>query len=92
MQKLVEVTVSGPGDEKRKKGAVLLWGEAWTEASSKKVSIRMRCAEGYEFTVESALAAVAKVEKGKVQAGFTTPARAFGSKFVLEIPGTKILA
>ncbi|MBM9500139.1 saccharopine dehydrogenase NADP-binding domain-containing protein [Leptospira sp. 201903071] len=92
VQKLVEITVSGPDDEKRKHGSVLLWGEAWTEASSKKVSIRMRCAEGYEFTMESALAAIAKVEKGKTQAGFTTPATVFGSKFVLEIPGTKILS
>lgn len=92
MQKLVELAVSGPGDEKRKQGAVLLWSEAWTEASSKKVSIRMRCSEGYEFTMESALAAVAKVEKGKFEAGFTTPGKVFGSKFVLEIPGTKILS
>ncbi|RHX86225.1 saccharopine dehydrogenase family protein [Leptospira stimsonii] len=92
MQKLVELTVSGPGDEKRKNGSVLLWGEAWTEASSKKVSIRMRCAEGYEFTIESALAAIAKVEKGKTESGFTTPAKVFGPKFVLEIPGTKILS
>ncbi|EKR65537.1 saccharopine dehydrogenase domain protein [Leptospira weilii str. 2006001853] len=91
MQKLVELTVRGPNEEKRKKGAALLWGEAWTEANSKKVSIRMRCSEAYEFTVESALAAVAKVEKGKFQAGFTTPGKVFGSKFVLEIPGTKIL-
>ncbi|XDD51462.1 trans-acting enoyl reductase family protein [Leptospira sp. WS92.C1] len=92
IQKLVDFTVSGPDVEKRKSGVVYLWGEAWTEASSKKVSIRMRCAEGYEFTVESALAAVVKIEKGKVQSGFMTPAKVFGSKFVLEIPGTKILS
>ncbi|TGK31011.1 saccharopine dehydrogenase [Leptospira gomenensis] len=92
LQKLVEVSVSGPGAETRKNGSVFLWGEAWTEAGSKKVSLRMRCAEGYEFTVESALAAVAKLQKGKVRAGFTTPSQVWGSRFVLEIPGTKLLS
>ncbi|MDV6234775.1 saccharopine dehydrogenase NADP-binding domain-containing protein [Leptospira ellisii] len=92
LQKFVDVSLSGPGDETRKSGSVLLWGEAWTEASSKKVSMRMRCAEGYEFTVESALAAVAKLQKGKFRAGFTTPSQVWGSKFVLEIPGTKLLS
>ncbi|EMO41884.1 saccharopine dehydrogenase family protein [Leptospira noguchii] len=92
IQKIVEVIASGPDEQKRKKGEVLLWGEVWSEANSKRVSIRMRCTEAYEFTVESALAAVSKVEKKKFHAGFTTPAKVFGSKFVLEIPGTKILS
>ncbi|EMJ97094.1 saccharopine dehydrogenase family protein [Leptospira alstonii] len=92
MQKFVELIASGPDEKKRKQGTILLWGEVWTEANSKRVSIRMGCSEVYEFTIESALAAVAKVEKGKFQAGFTTPSKVFGSKFVLEIPGTKILS
>jgi short subunit dehydrogenase-like uncharacterized protein len=43
---------------------------------------------GYALTVLTALAAVERVRGGGTAAGFHTPARAFGSQFICEFPGT----
>ena len=50
-------------------------------------SRRMQTPDGYDLTVQSSLAAVARVLSGTVSPGFRTPAMAFGPDFVLELQG-----
>jgi short subunit dehydrogenase-like uncharacterized protein len=42
---------------------------------------------GYDFTVETALAILKRVEAGQAPAGFQTPAKAYGADLVMEVPG-----
>ncbi|TGL64153.1 saccharopine dehydrogenase family protein [Leptospira sarikeiensis] len=88
VQALVGKTVKGPGERTRTLVKTTVWGEV-RSVEGKRSSKILECKEGYEFTVESSLAAVSKVLSGKGGKGFKTPSLAFGSEFVLEIPGSK---
>jgi short subunit dehydrogenase-like uncharacterized protein len=48
---------------------------------------RQQTPDGYDLTVQTSLAAVARVLSGAVSSGFNTPAMAFGPDFVLEMAG-----
>ncbi|PJZ24579.1 saccharopine dehydrogenase [Leptospira hartskeerlii] len=88
VQALVGKTIKGPGERTRTLVKTTVWGEVRSEEGKKSTKV-LECKEGYEFTVESSLAAVSKVLSGKGGKGFKTPSLAFGSEFVLEIPGSK---
>ncbi|WP_040507820.1 saccharopine dehydrogenase family protein [Leptospira wolffii] len=88
LQALVGKTIQGPGEGVRNSVKTQVWGEV-KNSQGKTVTRILECKEGYEFTVESSLAAVSKVLSGKGGKGFQTPSLAFGSEFVLEIPGSK---
>src|SRR3989304_3568556 len=75
-----------PTDAERARGMSLLWGEA-VDAPGRRVISRMRGPDGYTFTALAALAIVGRVLAGQAPAGFQTPAKAFGTDFVLEIEG-----
>lgn len=79
---------TGPSDQQRASARIDLWGRA-VNAQGKEVTRTMSVAEGYNFTVLSALAAVDKV-LGAPKPGAFTPAKFFGPKFVTEIPGTEL--
>lgn len=79
---------TGPDEETRAKGRVDLWGRAANEKGD-EVTMTMSVAEGYTFTMLSALAAVEHV-LAEPKAGALTPSQAFGAGFVKEIPGTKL--
>lgn len=49
----------------------------------------LKLGEGYQFTAYSSILAVDKVLNSKLK-GFLTPAEAFGTSFVLEIPGVSL--
>ena len=76
----------GPTDAERARGMSLLWGEA-VDAPGRRVISRMRGPDGYTFTALAALIIVGRVLAGQAPAGFQTPAKAFGTDFVLEIEG-----
>ena len=48
---------------------------------------RLRTPEAYAFTPIAAAAVIERVLAGDVEAGFQTPARVYGSEFVLTLPG-----
>jgi short subunit dehydrogenase-like uncharacterized protein len=75
----------GPDVNARTRGRSYVWGEV-TDGTTKK-SMTLETPEGYAFTVLSALAAVARMQQGGIPAGAWTPSRAFGTDFVLGIPG-----
>jgi short subunit dehydrogenase-like uncharacterized protein len=78
----------GPNEQQRTAGRIDLWGRA-VNAQGREVTKTMSVAEGYTFTVLSALAAVERV-LAHPQPGAFTPAKAFGADFVKEIPGTEL--
>ena len=74
--------VRGPDKQSRESGSMHLWAKVTND----KGEVREACldvAEGYEFTVMSALAAVQRVLEGGIATGTLTPAQAFGEDYVL---------
>lgn len=88
LQKLIAKR-TGPDEKQRAEAHVELWGRV-ADADGKEVTMTMRVAEGYTFTVLSALAAVERVLSAPPPAGALTPALAFGPEFVKGIPGTVV--
>jgi short subunit dehydrogenase-like uncharacterized protein len=78
----------GPSDSVRARETSLLWGEA-TDRAGRRVVARLKTPQSYALTALTAVAAIRKVLDGAVTPGFQTPSRAFGSEFILEIPGTR---
>lgn len=85
-QRWVERRVTGPTPEQRETARVYLWGQA-KNAAGRTVTATLETPEAYQFTAESAVAAVERVLAGKVQPGAWTASRAFGAGFVTELPG-----
>jgi short subunit dehydrogenase-like uncharacterized protein len=83
---LVRRGVTGPSEEARRTGGVVVWGEV-TDGAGGRAASRLRGPEGYTMTALTAVRAVEGVMAGSVRAGFQTPARAFGADFVLSVPG-----
>lgn len=76
----------GPSAAERERGASLLWGEA-VAANGERAAARLRGANGYVLTAQTAVHLAAKALAGETRAGFQTPSRAYGADVILEIPG-----
>ena len=86
LRKMMNKRSSGPSESERAAAHMDLWGRV-VNAKGEEATQTLRIVEGYTFTVLAALEAVARVLAGNVQAGALTPAKAFGARFVNEIPG-----
>jgi short subunit dehydrogenase-like uncharacterized protein len=86
LKRRVQQGAPGPSAEARAQGASFVWGEVLDEAGQ-RAAARLRGPETYDFTVQTALAAVERVLSGNRSAGFQTPSTAFGTDFVLDIGG-----
>src|SRR5687767_15405151 len=76
---------TGPDEQQRAEAHVELWGRV-ANARGEEKTMTMRVAEGYTFTVLSALEAVQRVLTAPPPAGALTPALAFGPECVRSIP------
>jgi short subunit dehydrogenase-like uncharacterized protein len=76
----------GPTEEERRRNRCCFWGEVADESGGKAVA-RLQTPDGYDLTVQTALAAAERVLSGAVPPGFKTAAMAFGPDFILEIVG-----
>jgi short subunit dehydrogenase-like uncharacterized protein len=84
----VDRTVTGPDEAERSEARTYLWGSVRDRADV-SVTGTLETAEGYSLTATAAVRSVDRVLKGKVAPGAWTPARAFGSRFVEELPGVE---
>ncbi len=86
IQRRIERTVRGPDEQTRRTARSYLWGRV-TNATGQTRTARLDTPEGYALTSMTALECTRRALAGKVPAGFTTPALAFGSGFIAEFPG-----
>ncbi len=86
-QKIIDMTVKGPGKDAREKDRSYVWARA-VDAKGNEKQAWLDIPETYLFT---AVASVLTIEKilALHPRGALTPAMAFGADFVLEIQGTK---
>ncbi len=78
--------VRGPAADARARQPSFVWGEA--EAAGVRRTCRMQTANGYDFTVSSALGIVAAVLGRPPPPGFSTPSRLAGQDFASSLPGS----
>lgn len=90
LKALAEWNVSGPTEEERERERSFLWGRV-ERADGAAVEGTLETLEGYSLTAETAVAAVARVLAGEVRPGATTPALAFGPRFIESFPGTRLV-
>lgn len=76
---------SGPDARARTTARAYVWGEVTNGRDT--ISMTMSTAEGYAFTIVSAVNAVERVLAEKPSAGAFTPSRRFGADFVMTVPG-----
>ncbi len=88
LQRLVRAGPPGPNESARARHASRLWGEA-TDRDGRRAVARIAGPQSYALTALTAVAAAEKVLSGGALPGFQTPSRAFGSDFILEIPGVR---
>jgi short subunit dehydrogenase-like uncharacterized protein len=77
--------VAGPSADQRRASRGSFWGRV-SDPSGKRIEATLQTASGYELTVRTALACLAKVLAGACPPGFLTPSKAFGAEFILAIP------
>lgn len=78
--------VSGPTPEERAKSTSRLRGEA-TSAEGDSATARLTTPDTYDLTAATAVESARRVLAGAVDAGFRTPATAFGADYVTEFEG-----
>ncbi len=81
--------VVGPSETERQRGRGSFWGRA-SDAEGNSVEATLRTPGGYPLTMLTALASLEKVVQGEAPAGFSTPSKAFGARFILTIPDTDL--
>lgn len=90
VQRLLQLAVmkspAGPTVEARQSSRSRLWGEA-SDDQGRHVVTRLETPDGYDLTVETALAAVERVLAGDFKPGYQTPSLAYGADFILEFEG-----
>ena len=86
LRRRIEQGTSGPSEAERRQSRCLMWGEVMDD-TGRKAAARLQTPDGYDLTVHTSLAVVARVLSGAVAPGYQTPALAFGPDFILEIAG-----
>jgi short subunit dehydrogenase-like uncharacterized protein len=79
--------IRGPDADERAAGRSFVWARVSNRQGDTHAAW-LETAEGYHFTAMAAVAAVQRVHDGQL-AGAVTPAQAFGSDFVLAVPGSR---
>jgi short subunit dehydrogenase-like uncharacterized protein len=83
----IDSKVTGPNAAKRAASRAYVWAQA-RNARGESTEAWIETPEGYDFTALSGIRAVEKT-LALGPKGTLTPSMAFGTDFVLEIPGTR---
>jgi short subunit dehydrogenase-like uncharacterized protein len=85
----VNMLPDGPSDEQRARGRAVIVARA-ADRANRSAELRLETPEVYSFTASTAVAIVDRVLAGEYKPGFQTPARVYGSEYVLSLPGVKL--
>ncbi len=79
----------GPTADQRRQGRVEFWGRV-SDDTGQVAEATLDTPEGYQLTIETAVAATLRLLSGDLPAGFFTPASAFGAEWILDFEGTDL--
>jgi short subunit dehydrogenase-like uncharacterized protein len=89
LKRRIDARPAGPDEAELKGGASFVWGRV-ENAEGNRAEGRVHGPNGYLLTAHSALLVLKRVLAGDFSRGFQTPAKQFGSRFILEVPGTSL--
>lgn len=75
----------GPGDEKRKRAQMFMWGKVSDGKNS--IEARLTTPNGYTLTAKTSVHIAQKILKKEYKNGYQTPSTAYGENLILEIEG-----
>ncbi|MDA1051959.1 MAG: saccharopine dehydrogenase NADP-binding domain-containing protein [Planctomycetota bacterium] len=81
--------IRGPSDNERATRNAEFWGRV-TDNEGRVAEATLVTPEGYSLTVQTALEIVSRTLAGEVDPGFSTPAKAFGGKFIEQFDGVRL--
>ncbi|ARS89223.1 saccharopine dehydrogenase family protein [Natrarchaeobaculum aegyptiacum] len=87
LERAIDAAVDGPDERQLATDETVIWAEVRDSTTGHRVSGRVRTPNPYALTTESAVTAAERVLAGEVDAGFQTPATAFGADFVTDLTG-----
>lgn len=88
LKRLVDVAVSGPSASERARSESRIFGQVVDDEGG-RVSARLRTPDTYDVTAATAVEAAGRVLDLDVEAGFQTPASAFGPEFIYAFDGVR---
>jgi short subunit dehydrogenase-like uncharacterized protein len=88
-QQWIKRHITGPDDRERARGFAEFWGSV-TDNEGRTAEATLITPEGYSLTAQTALEIVNRTLAGEVGPGFSTPAKAFGGKFIEQFEGVRI--
>lgn len=86
LRRRIAASPPGPSEDERRRSQCYLWGEVRDDTGHMAIA-RLRTADAYDLTVQTALAVVDRILNGTIAPGYQTPALALGADFILEIEG-----
>jgi short subunit dehydrogenase-like uncharacterized protein len=89
-QRRIETKVKNPTRTERDHNSTLLWGEV-RNAKGEVRTARLKTANGYAFTVNSALGVLSRLFEQPQRAGYFTPTQLVGAEFVTTLPGSSTI-
>jgi short subunit dehydrogenase-like uncharacterized protein len=91
VNRLIELRVKGPTPEAVATERCAIWGEV-RNATGETRTAALDTPNGYRLTALTTVTIVERILTRGIKRGFHTPAKAFGSRFVLEIPGVRLIS
>ena len=88
LQWLVNLSVKGPDEEKRRRASAVFIGEA-TNQSGGRVVTKLTTPEGYTCTALTTVEIMRRILDGDLKIGFQTPSMAYGANFITQFKGVK---
>lgn len=89
MRSIIRNKIDGPTLEKRKSFRTYLWGQL-KDKNDRSITMEMETPESYHLTALTAVESTIRVLSGKLSPGYHTPAKAFGSNFILKFNNVTI--
>lgn len=86
----VGAVYASPGQDVLDRTCMFIWGEA-RNARGETVERLITTDNAYVFTADASVACVRKTLEGTFKPGYQTPARVFGSDFLFDIPGGRLV-
>ena len=89
LKRRIDARPAGPDADELQHGASFVWGCVYDDAGN-SAEARVTAPNGYLLTAHTALLIGKRVLGGDISHGFQTPARQYGSNFILQVPGTTL--
>ena len=88
LRSLVDLSLKGPEEGRRKKATAIFVGEVTDPNGQREVS-RLITPEGYTCTALTTVEIMKRILKNDCKTGFQTPSLLYGADFILQFPGVR---